>query len=316
MMRPINEYCAFADCKSITHHIHQTSRARLRRQPIPTLQLYGMDRLVDIDILKFNIQQHIPHIQSTTPYFISSSSSILLSNIFNTISYTLSSLTSLILPLVTQLQSIGETVLTTVLILSVLQACVALYQYRYDERGQLVFPDGLTYGREDYYASDKSTEDSTTDNDKDGNGMIEEEKDVNTVVKDITNELFSSNTIDTNTNVSLVSRLIKKLNKLSLILIPWVSRNIHNLLTRNTHLFHIGFIVFVLDSLLPLLDGKSAEDKKKTTTKTNAIPASLLHKIDSHKDPLKMLVIGDSLAIGTGCIEKFDSTKDNSVHLP
>lgn len=69
--------------------------------------------------------------------------------------------------------------------------------------------------------------------------------------------------------------------------------------------------MFVLDSLLPLLDGKSEE--KKTTIKSNEIPTSLLNKIDSHKDPLKLLVIGDSLAIGTGCIEEFDSTKDNSV---
>jgi len=204
----------------------------------------------------------------------------------------------------------GETILTTVLILSVLQACVALYQYRYDERGQLVFPDGLTFGREDYYDASDNTEDTTNNIDD-----IKEEKDVNAVVKDITDELFNSNntTKDTTNNISLISRLIKKLNKLSLILIPWVSRNIHNLLTRNTHLFHIGFIVFVLDSVLPLLDGNKGEEKKKTTTKTNEIPASLLHEINSHKDPLKVLVIGDSLAIGTGCIEKFDSTKDNSV---
>ena len=312
-MRP----SAFVDCKS-THHVHQTSRARLRRQPIPTLQLYGMDRLVDIDMFQYNIQQHIPQSshaieESSTPLFISSSS-ILLSNIFSAISYTISSLTSFIVPLVTQLQSIGETILTTVLILSVLQACVALYQYRYDERGQLIFPDGLTFGREDYYASDNNIDDSTTNevvDDDNDDGIIKNEKDVNTVVKDITDELFSS-TKDTQTNISLVSRLIKKLNKLSLILIPWVSRNIHNLLTRNTHLFHIGFIVFVLDSLLPLLDGNK-DDDKKTTTKTDVIPASLLNKIDSHKDPLKVLVIGDSLAIGTGCIEEFDSTKDNSV---
>ena len=284
-------------------------------QSIPSVQLHGMDRLVDNDILQSNIQQHIPQsshtIESSTPLFISSSSSILLSNIFSAISYTISSLTSLILPMVTQLQSIGETILTTVLILSVLQACVALYQYRYDERGQLVFPDGLTFGREDYYASDNNIENSTNDINDGDDSIINEEKDVNTVVKDITDELFSS-TKDTKSNISLVSRLIKKLNKLSLILIPWVSRNIHNLLTRNTHLFHIGFIVFVLDSLLPLLDGKS-EYKKKKTTKSNEITTSLLHKIDSHKDPLKVLVIGDSLAIGTGCIETFDSTKDNSV---
>ena len=293
-----------------------TARARLKRQPITSVQLHGMDRLIDNNILQSNIQQHIPQsshtIESSTPIFISSSS-IILSNIFSAISNTISSLTSLILPLATQLQNIGETILTTVLILSVLQACVALYQYRYDERGQLVFPYGLTFGKEDYYASD-NTEDPTNDNDKDDD-IIKEEKDVNTVVKDITDELFRSNnaTKDTKSNISLVSRLIKKLNKLSLILIPWVSRNIHNLLTRNTHLFHIGFIVFVLDSLLPLLDGNKGEEKKKTTTKSNEIPASLLHKITSHKDPLKVLVIGDSLAIGTGCIEQFDSTKDNSV---
>jgi len=222
-----------------------TARARLRRQPIPAVQVYGMNVLTDVDILQPVIQHHIPQsshtIESSTPLFISSSS-ILLSNIFSAITYTISSLTSLIVPLVTQLQNIGETILTTVLILSVLQACVALYQYRYDERGQLVFPDGLTFGSEDYYASDNNIDDSIT-NDIDNDGIIKEAKDVNTVVKDITDELFNSNnTKDTITNISLLSRLIKKLNKLSLILIPWVSRNIHNLLTRNTHLFHMALL--------------------------------------------------------------------------
>ena len=32
-------------------------------------------------------------------------------------------------------------------------------------------------------------------------------------------------------------------------------------------------------------------------------------------DPLRVLVIGDSLSIGIGCIERFDANKDNSIPM-
>lgn len=85
---------------------------------------------------------------------------------------------------------------------------------------------------------------------------------------------------------------------------------------KTTHLFHIGFIVFVLDSILPLmLDRDSAPDDGLGIDPDKS---SLLQKLTSNdqgENPIRVLVIGDSLAIGVGCIEEFDPAKDNSIPM-
>ena len=95
-------------------------------------------------------------VEASSSLFLSSTLSLLshiLSTIVGALSFVLSSIASILLPTAAQLQRAGETLLATFLFLSVIQALVALYQYRYDSRGQLVFPDGLTYGEEDYFAA-------------------------------------------------------------------------------------------------------------------------------------------------------------------
>ena len=195
-----------------------------------------------------------------------------------------------------------------------------------DERGQLVFPDGPTMGSEDYYASYVSTE-------EEADIIINSKQQVSSTQDDQENVAIEHDAMDTSfamdkSNVSWASKIIKKLNKSLVFLLPYITRNIHNLLTRNSHLFHVGFMVFILDSLLPLFDGDDGTvlaadkraDKDANIIKNDCgrVPTSLLKKINSrkeidNKDPLNVLVIGDSLAIGIGCIEKFDATKDNSL---
>ena len=238
----------------------------------------------------------------------------------------------------TQLQRIGETIFATLLLLSFVQACVALYQYRYDVRGQLVFPEGLTFGREDYYqdvtadvgaGSSSSTTASSAER-RDANNVVDAD---NTYEEEKAYELLDISTEDTpslttttttSSTTSWVTKLIKRLNKSLVVLLPWITRNIHSLLTRNTHLFHIGFMVFILDSLLPLLDGDDddklhhahGEKQKKhhhAPSSIKSISSSLVKKISNEEEPINVLVLGDSLAIGIGCVEKFDVTKDNSV---
>ncbi|KAL7541257.1 hypothetical protein ACHAWF_006892, partial [Thalassiosira exigua] len=128
---------------------------------------------------------------------------------------------------------------------------------------------------------------------------------------------------------SWAASVVKKLNKFLVLLLPWVTRNVHNLLTKYTHLFHIGAIFLVFDSLLPLtLDGGSGNAKMEHGNYTShpeidaGISHSLLQKImhkdissPSRQDPLRLLVIGDSLAIGLGCVEEFDASKDNTVPM-
>jgi lysophospholipase L1-like esterase len=91
-----------------------------------------------------------------------------------------------------------------------------------------------------------------------------------------------------------------------------------------------------LDSLLPFivnddektaeaLDGGGNEGHKCNTAKTPAHTPSLVRKListehpspssNTDKDPIRVLVIGDSLAIGVGCIERFHVAQDNSLAL-
>lgn len=121
---------------------------------IPTPgQLFGVDRLVDIDyVTSNNINNIFQHVQppsilpspshnilessSSSSLFIWTSSTLLsrvIPTILGSISYVITSITSFILPVAYQLQRIGETLLTAFLLLSLVQALVALYQYRYGE---------------------------------------------------------------------------------------------------------------------------------------------------------------------------------------
>ena len=274
----------------------------------------------------------IPHTATEAPSSLIATAS---TAILSTLSYTITSLALLLVPVASQLQRAGETLLAALFLLSIMQAMVALYQYRYDARGQLVFPDGLTVGKEDFYAdnqrmdivnkpddvlSEEVSEDDAWD------AVAEESgEDTATVFNRTDTQSTIAASID-KVNISWATQFIKKLNKSLVLLLPWITRNVHNILTKNTHLFHIGFIVFILDSLLPFIfdrEEKEMVDSDKLTSSSHldSSVASLLQKIDTQallddgKESLNLLVLGDSLGIGTGCVEKFDVSKDNSVPM-
>ena len=300
-------------------------------------RLFGVNTLVDteftIDSLRSLTDPPSHSTEASSSLFISSTISLLshiLSTIFGAFSFVLSSLSSILLPTAAQLQRAGETLLATFLLLSVIQALVALYQYRYDSRGQLVFPDGLTYGEEDYYTSN---DDRMSGNDvtlKKG----DDEKSEHAAIPPPSMSTTSSSNAATDDNMR---QILSKFNKSLVLLLPWMTQNMHNLLTKNTHLFHIGFIVFILDSLLPLLDGnidteisdngmqvhekstKFAAHYNNETSISPLISNGLARKVFSRsskeRTPLRILVIGDSLAIGTGCVDRFDVEKTNAIPM-
>jgi lysophospholipase L1-like esterase len=157
-------------------------------------------------------------------------------------------------------------------------------------RGQLIFPDGPTIGVEDYFIEYE----------------IEPE------------------------DIYGMPYFLQKLNKSLLLLLPWITSNIHNLLTKNSHLFHIGFIItlvrFLEDTMLGSDDGdikqegeaRLTKESVRTGAKGATAPPSLLEKLSNPQqknDPIRALVIGDSLAVGTGCLEVFDPLKDNSAPM-
>ncbi len=161
---------------------------------------------------------------------------------------------SFLVPVAKKLKRAGQAV-AAIVVFSVLQGLMLLHKYRYDARGQLKYPDGLTLGKEDYDGDTEQGESSVVDTsvEDDGHGVT---------------------------------------NSFSL-----------------------------LDSLLPYFVTANEEDiPSKNQTHTSSIHAtipSLLRKLNTAKhsttkDPIRVLVIGDSLAIGIGCIEQF-SKKSHSL---
>ncbi len=301
-------------------------------------RLFGSkNSLVDteftIDSLRSLVDPPWHSTETSSSLFISSTLSLLsriLSTIFGAFSFVVSSLASILLPTAAQLQRAGETLLATFLLLSVIQALVALYQYRYDSRGQLVFPDGLTYGEEDYYtihdAGRSGYNDVTLKNGDD------EKPERAALPHGMPTSSSNVATVDN------LRQILSKFNKSLVLLLPWMTQNMHNLLTKNTHIFHIGFIFFILDSLLPLLDGNIdtgiSDNEMQVHEKSRKFAAHynnessisplvsngpLARKMFSHsskeRNPLRILVIGDSLAIGTGCVDRFDVEKTNAIPM-
>lgn len=159
---------------------------------------------------------------------------------------------SYLVPMAKKLKRTGQA-FVAIVIFSVVQGLMLLHKYRYDTRGQLKYPDGLTLGKEDY---DENTEHGET--------MV---------------ETFGDD-----------------------------GRGISNSFS-------------ILDVLLPYFVSateKSSSDtiSKNQTSNSILTTPSLLRKLKSAKnsetkDPIRVLVIGDSLAIGVGCIEQFGSTKSH-----
>ena len=95
--------------------------------------------------LEYSCQQNMPELSSQAS--VLSSHHIIMTSIpaagfisrivptfIGVFSYLVSAITNLALPMATQIQNLGETLLTACVLLSVVQASIALYQYRYDAR--------------------------------------------------------------------------------------------------------------------------------------------------------------------------------------
>jgi len=301
-----------------------------------------------------------PHdlIANAVPAFISA-----IAQIISSVAKFLSQLASFLLDTSFHLQRLGETVFAAFLFVSILQALVALYQYRYDVRGQLIFPTGLTLGSEDYFSDDNNF--SFDDRGRADEDIGAEEPNQLSVLSAKRNET-SSNELKTKfpaayvqpSGESFSARVLKKMNKSLLVLFPFITRKIHVVLTRNTHLFHIGFIVTLVSLLgdelkVGHLESEPADGNigraefgfrrnnpwwnmdlanlfgdryrivkdhnldTKPGIKANTSTPSLIKKLAMNKkqDPIRILVIGDSLAVGIGCIDIFDDEKNQSIPM-
>eukprot|EP00986_Skeletonema_menzelii_P000426 scaffold128_cov140-Skeletonema_menzelii.AAC.2 len=220
---------------------------------------------------------------------------------FSEMSYLVTSVTNVVLPIATRIQTLGETLLTACVLLSIIQASIALYQYRYDSRGQLPYPDGLTIGVEQYQ-KDSSTTTPAPEREAD------KYSNSNAAATDFEDILSEINEEPSET----MPQLMKKMNKALLLVLPWIAQNVHMLLTRNAHLFHIGFIITLVSFLEDMMKNDEGDlEEYNSPTLFQKVNGDSFNK----KDPLRVLVIGDSLSIGIGCIERFDANKDNSLPM-
>ena len=194
------------------------------------------------------------------------------------------------------IQSLGESAFTATFAVAFLQAAIALFQYRSNPAGELIVPPGPTIGIETPY-NNKTTAIATT---------REDNADVPAVLRDI-NRAGSKKT----TTTSRYARMLNRFNRSLFLLIPLASRAVGSLFARQWHVMHIGFIV----SLVRFFDAPASffeqqrqrmhpEDFSEDESSIKAIKRDRLQRV---------VVIGDSLAIGLGTVNVFDKNKNQTV---
>ena len=233
--------------------------------------------------------------------------------------------------------AIGETVIVSVLLIAFLQGMVALIQYRNNPKGQLMIPPGKTYGIQ----HPRQTNDETIcgTNLVGGGSVLEEVSNVNEML------LRRQRQADTNSNPLLAPRqILNKMNQWLFLLIPWISRRIAFVLERNAHLFHLGTIMslitiwdaprqlwFLFQQTRPKFKTVETAPAALTTGSGINVINSTLTIADSNngtstmtrplegqptytkKNLRRIVVIGDSLAVGLGSVNVYDENRNNSI---
>jgi len=204
----------------------------------------------------------------------------------------------------TSVQTVGETIFATTVLLAALQGLVFVLQYRTNPSGQLQLPPGPTIGTAQPTGHAEDARTNATNGSKD-------------------DTLQSSGT-----SVPTYTQLWTTFNRWLFLLLPWVSRKVSFVILRNTHLFHLGFIVALakLVDLMPDTESKSpspiitaAQKSSGFNRRTNSTLADREHapvKDTKHTTLDKVtniVVIGDSLAVGLGCVNTFDKEKNSSI---
>ena len=136
-----------------------------------------------------------------------------------------SSIPAVSLSIIQSVRKMGQNTLAAMFIVALIQALVALIQYRTNPSGQLIIPPGLTVG----------VVNPNSDKEQEGNETSLSSKVDASFFEEI------SSTISKGT--SRYANVINRINRFLFLLIPWASRRVAFFWGRNTHLFHLGFIL-------------------------------------------------------------------------
>ncbi len=210
--------------------------------------------------------------------------------------------------LTSRLQRFGETSFVAAIILSMIQAAVALHQYRSNPSGELIFPQGLTFGIEEP-SGDSSPNTYPWNTDWRGGNITLSTSPIEKwrALNEDANHLF----LEQNANHKKLRayRLsLFKLNRMLVLLFPWIARRINYLLIKNSHLFHIFFII----SLASVFDFWHPRPRDQIIHPFKSLPSIVSVKQNEERE-YKVVVIGDSLAIGIGCDERRDTNKNQTT---
>jgi lysophospholipase L1-like esterase len=216
-----------------------------------------------------------------------------------------------------RIQRLGETTFSGVLLVAALQGIVALGQYRTNPSGQLVVPPGRTIG----LAYPKT----------EGGATLARNTPMATTPLTTNNDP----SITRSYGASRYARTLNQINRWLVLLIPWAGRQFSFLLARNTHLFHLAFILvfsrffdfphYWLFRLRRLNDGNLASripptvsgggsrndaanvDVRPVHAEGRSYCATISRPVHN------LLVLGDSLAVGLGSVDIFDASRNNTL---
>ncbi|CAJ1944557.1 unnamed protein product [Cylindrotheca closterium] len=205
----------------------------------------------------------------------------------------LPALSSVLPPLTIRgVQKFGEDVFVAMFVIALLQALVALIQYRTNPSGTLVVPPGLTFGIANN-ASNTSPLSSIESVDT-------TDMNFSSAIASLASEV-SSGTEPDNSRIKLSRdpKILQKINKWLFLLIPWTMERLAFFWGRNTHVMHLA-VILALNRFFDFPNRFwAAKEEAMTVNIAEADPISL------GKPPEHIVVIGDSLAVGLGSVEEF-----------
>lgn len=212
---------------------------------------------------------------------------------------------------ITELQSIGENIFAAAFFIAFIQAGVAFFSYRTNPVGELIVPPGPTLGVEE--PSFEILKTARIRRNKREKLLLSYQEMVEEIKRE-ENDSDSYPSTVTSTDQSRYSRLINRVNSFLPLLLPLLARQLSYVVTRNSHLFHIGFV----GTLIKFFDiptrfflssvAESIIQDDESNANTTAVSKSI-------GEMSRVCVIGDSLAVGLGTVDLFDKNKNSTLAM-
>ena len=196
--------------------------------------------------------------------------------------------------LATQIQTVGETCLAALLVIAAVQGAFITKQYASNPLGELIVPPGPTVGVEDATIRPAATTDSKND------------KALSPFTTSLSPQELEKILCDSND--TQVSCAAKKgwyhVNRFLVLLLPFLVSQWSFAMLRFGHLFHMACILS-LAKIYDLFKQLPEMTDVQNETATTAAPA--------FGDSPHIVVIGDSMSVGIGCVNEFDPDKNSGI---